>query len=608
MAKLTTAEEIMNYLRTTPENDFMWSGEEVDDILNAMNTAMFEECLTKIGFRDLPPAESLVIPRFTQVIRDKIKKNSGTPPKFYWPKISERIRTLRNDNKWYLPTDKSIDNLSKGKPMLSLEKDIELSINSLSRDSFIEYFANDGFDCTLGHIIHNIEYKDFDFSVKTRLCRGIAKKMQKFRNSLDEDDFLNLTNCLQNVARTNRPLVSKFHLPSFNLPTFGAKTKSTKTPKLKKSPVNSGTNEYEKFQSKIASLRLEDIFVIKASPDGDTIYITDSFDDLLNQIELSSLSIKRKFSLLDSIYDRYNEIKNNNREEDDIIQDFLSGSKKNIKLNLQFKALCTTVGFVSGLGLSCVPGVGKVRMVLSGAKLANNTIMVWSNEHPDGKVAKVYNAAKSIVPEKIRIGLSRIDKKLKTYPANAFLNGVAAGYMVGNAIELITGKTILGHINSVGAPAEATLSPDTGNTQLQDNSGQMSSQPSTSVDTGSTTSISPSNGSENVSGSVGTGGTNIVEQVASSVKDIDLNSTFFDLSNVKGLVSSDSENLLSIMKSVACKVKFDRAVLVNGEIRVHFVDTNGVGVAWYRISDIVDKIPDDALEQISELAEKIKVR
>lgn len=132
----------------------------------------------------------------------------------------------------------------------------------------------------------------------------------------------------------------------------------------------------------------------------------------------------------------------------------VSNVRKDWKTYLK-SARIVAVGLATGLVLSSVPGVGTIRMGLATAKLAINAIdkgiSLYNEKHQDKKPIKSISQVideKLIakLPNKIQGGLKKIEEKLKQKNVNLFLNGVSAGYIAGNVIEMVTGKTVFQNV------------------------------------------------------------------------------------------------------------------------------------------------------------------
>lgn len=208
------------------------------------------------------------------------------------------------------------------------------------------------------------------------------------------------------------------------------------------------------------------------------------------------------------------------------------------------------LGFAGGVALSCTPGVGAIRMTLAGLKLAGQLISIWTNKHPNGKIDTVITNAKSKLSNKfprIANGIKVINDKLNSSPLNTFINGVSAGYLVGNIFEMVTGETIFEAINPGEKVVAQTPAIDT-------------PEPSAPQDT---TTVIPDT-------------TPVTEHVLTHGDTLDLSSI------QQGYAASGSSNPVDLITSVGKDAIFDRAVTTpSGEIWYHFKQSNGLGYAWF---------------------------
>lgn len=239
--------------------------------------------------------------------------------------------------------------------------------------------------------------------------------------------------------------------------------------------------------------------------------------------------------------------------------------KKEQNKKLLLKGLAAVGGFVTGLGLSCVPGVGTIRMGIAATKLAVSGINFWSQKHPEGKIAKLRNATMEKINKipgapKIIEQVNKMRAKLKSTPWNCFINGVSAGYITGNLIELFTGETILEHLQGdskeiqIDNPIKET--GDTGNNIPNDN------VPTDEIISESIQTIDPS--------------------------EIMLNQgEVVDISSILQGSTSPGGELVNIMEEVGKEVQFDKiAQAADGKIYWHFKQMNGAGYAWIEASKV----------------------
>ena len=135
----------------------------------------------------------------------------------------------------------------------------------------------------------------------------------------------------------------------------------------------------------------------------------------------------------------------------------VSNVRKNWKTYAKSAGL-VTAGIATGLVLSSVPGVGTVRMIVAGAKLAGNVIdkgiNIYNSKHKDKEPIRTISQViddkiknSKILPDKIKNGLDSIGKILCSKNVNLFVNGVSVGYIAGNVIEVVTGKTVIQNIS-----------------------------------------------------------------------------------------------------------------------------------------------------------------
>ena len=218
-------------------------------------------------------------------------------------------------------------------------------------------------------------------------------------------------------------------------------------------------------------------------------------------------------------------------------------------------------GFVVGMGLSSVPGVGAIRMTAATAKLTVSGVHAWTNKHPEGKVAKIVDGMSEKINDifgdriasfreshpKIAEGVSdvrdRIVNVLNNDKFNIFVNGMSLGYVAGNLVELASGKTIGEHLFS--------------------------------GDKVSTTAVA----------------SGAASGVGSAATDISLEpGQVFDISGIsEGLSSSTAENAVSLLTERGKEAVVDKFVtLPNGEVMVHFKQINGAGYAWFKESVVKD--------------------
>ena len=300
---------------------------------------------------------------------------------------------------------------------------------------------------------------------------------------------------------------------------------------------------------------------------------------------------KYEFMSIEELQSEINKLKNNSSVVKEKYDKLIERRKKQIEIvkkrndkinitkesrkDLLYKSLAAIAGFGVGFTLSAVPGVGQVRMVLATAKLVTSAVNVWTNKHPEGKVAKIIDITKDKISEfgdkfpRISAAVNSAYEKIKKVTANEkvnwFINGMSAGYITGNVIELVSGKTWLENLRPNPEPAptpEVVVKPE------------------------STPDPTP-------------------VPVANPVDIPDIKpGEVFDLSGIsEGLASSDSENFVNLLTSAGKDAVVDKIVtLPDGTQMVHFLQSNGLGYAWFNLDDVKNYL--EATSQVVETVAK----
>lgn len=279
--------------------------------------------------------------------------------------------------------------------------------------------------------------------------------------------------------------------------------------------------------------------------------------EVINHYEKSE---KLKKELIEDVLKKLN-IKNNNKI-----------NKKENNKKIWLKALAAVGGFATGLGVSCIPGIGTITMGISVAKLTANatksTINFFAKRNPEGKCAKIKNFSEKQfnnftgklenkypgITDKIK----NMKAKLKESPLNCFINGLAAGYITGNFIEMFTGESLLenakdlfnNNSNSIPqiTPEGITAEPIT-ESIIESNTSNLLAPPVTNID-------------------------------PSGLNGIDLSSVSH------GFASSYSDKPINLFTELAKNLSFDKANIVNGEEFWHFIQPDGTGYAWFKADDV----------------------
>ena len=259
------------------------------------------------------------------------------------------------------------------------------------------------------------------------------------------------------------------------------------------------------------------------------------------------------------------------------------------------KALAAAAGFVTGVGLSCVPGVGQIRMAMAATKLVAAGVNFWSKRHPDGKIAKMRNFVVNQWYDKcpnFARGVDKIRAKLKTVPYNAFINGMSAGYITGNVFEMLTGNTVLEAIGEKMHPTPTVSEiPQTTPTDPHIETGEVQQIQGPVEPTPTPTPPPPT------PDPVPTGPT--AEQLTDAIK----HGEHIDISGIEmGRVSSDAQNAVKLLQSAGKDVTFLREVtLPDGTVMWAFNQSNGAGYAWFKADEILDYLGQTAPEVASSM-------
>lgn len=232
-----------------------------------------------------------------------------------------------------------------------------------------------------------------------------------------------------------------------------------------------------------------------------------------------------------------------------------------------------TAGFVTGIAFSCFPGVGTITMGIAGARLGASAINFISKKNPEGKITKFIEKNKNKftymvenkfpgITEKTNNMRNKIKDFYDKYEVKYFLNGVAAGYLTGNLVELFTGNDVLEH----------------GKEFFNNYSNNVSQVSPGNVTPGNVTpgNVTPGNVTPgNVSS----------ELLSTNISDLAGQS--YDLSSVpQGFTSSYSDTPVSLLTESAKNLSLDKANIVNGEEWWHFLKPDGEGYAWFKADDV----------------------
>ena len=243
-----------------------------------------------------------------------------------------------------------------------------------------------------------------------------------------------------------------------------------------------------------------------------------------------------------------------------------------------------TGGFATGLALSCVPGVGTIRMAMATAKLGVSAVNFVSEKLGHGKIINISQKIEQLKNSKfakkhpkIAAGVDKAYEVLTSKEFNLFVNGVSAGYITGNVIEMVTGKTVLENIKSAVKPNE-TPGPDAFSGADGDN-GALA---------------------ENTNGTIPDPKPPVTPTETPEIP-IDLTPVqgqTYDLSEIaKGYVASGNKDAVNLITSAGKDAVFDRAVTAgDGQIWYHFKQANGLGYAWFP-KDVVEEVIEKSISR-----------
>ena len=245
------------------------------------------------------------------------------------------------------------------------------------------------------------------------------------------------------------------------------------------------------------------------------------------------------------------------------------------------KALAFAGGIAVGVGLSCVPGVGQIRMGIAAAKLVTTVgrigINIYTKRHPESKLAQEVNDLKnrwnnSVIGKKV----NEINEKLHKPPINAFINGVSVGYIAGNIVELVTGQTVLENIVDKFKPDPVIPQPVVPDPVAPD---PVPPEPTVVDNIGITPTPPPGPTPIQIPPD------DVITEMVKSGQEVDLSSIAY------GRVSSDAANAVKLIQDAGKDVHFLREVtLGDGTVMWAMDQSNGLGYAWFPKQEVLDAI------------------
>ncbi len=234
-----------------------------------------------------------------------------------------------------------------------------------------------------------------------------------------------------------------------------------------------------------------------------------------------------------------------------------------------------TGGFATGLALSCVPGIGTIRMAMATAKLGVSAVNFVSEKLGHGKIINISQKIEQLKNSKfakkhpkIAAGVDKAYEVLTSKEFNLFVNGVSAGYITGNVIEMVTGKTVLENIKSTLKPEETVIDTPSQNFDQSGISEPSAPETTPQVPADIPVDLTPVQGQT------------------------------YDLSEIaKGYVASGNKDAVNLITSAGKDAVFDRAVTAgDGQIWYHFKQANGLGYAWFP-KDVVEEVIEKSISR-----------
>ena len=226
-------------------------------------------------------------------------------------------------------------------------------------------------------------------------------------------------------------------------------------------------------------------------------------------------------------------------------------------------------------------------MAASGVQIGIAIASFVDNKFYNGKMSKIINSGIDDFLKKhpgIAKGVNSVRDYLKRDKVRWFINGMTAGYFVGNVYEMFANETVLDTVKGAfekDVPTNVVADANTPAARPRPHN-YVNDLPN-DVDV---------NGVENVVD-------NVVENVVDNVTNITLEpGASYNLDGlVRGFVSSDATESVHLMSGVSDNLIFDR--IVNG--RAHFLQPNGQGMAWYDLKEVEEYLAKMA-ETVSKTA------
>ena len=564
LTKQYLIDELTKILDQT-NNELLKVKEEINEIKSSNNISTINEKISIIEVKEKSLEEDIEnITQDLNILNETIEILTEENLKVLSKKYNIPASKINNNKKNILNT---INTIQKEQENLASELDnLNNELNNLSekdyKDISLEELTNELNE--LKETRENLVVStDWIYKKDVVIEDGINLK-EKFDN-LDEkiEKIERKINIENNIETNKRKIADLNNLNKLNY------TKSTYTSILKEATVEyENTNKIKDLDKKVDNfinnhLRIDKINSYKNS---------------------SKLKKELQIEILDKI-------------EPKVIE------KAEKRKKLWLKALAGTTGFIAGLGFSCVPGVGTIRMGIATTKLAitatNKIINICTKNNQVGisqkvkKVVEPYINKINIRYPKLIPTINKTKEKLKNPYIQCAINGLAAGYIVGNVVEMITGSSISEHISERLNLSSNNIESDL-TTKVPQNS--VEELPKTdeyiNSENGQIIDKKPIIEQETIiKNNLINHSKPIVDDIVSTNKIIPKQGDIVDLSNItKGYTSADSSKMVNIMESLGKEVAFDKAVeLSDGRIMWHFKRLNGAGYAWFD-SEVVQEL------------------
>ncbi|MBR3161117.1 MAG: hypothetical protein IKF19_00095 [Bacilli bacterium] len=193
-----------------------------------------------------------------------------------------------------------------------------------------------------------------------------------------------------------------------------------------------------------------------------------------NNEEFQKYNDEQKSSIISKYIKEHKKFSNINNEagliielKEDIAQKFGIVTEKEKKWYQKALSKPSIIGFATGIGLSVVLKANPAGTVISFVRLGYSAtkfgVKIYSKNHPEtnDKIVSIKKAIKEKLPNPIANGVSQINTLLRNPNTQFFLNGVAAGYLIGNIGQWAYKQNHHPNINKSTVSTQETLPNDT---------------------------------------------------------------------------------------------------------------------------------------------------